>query len=125
QHIPQIAALAQTIVDGIERAYHPDVNPNKTASDYAALSNLATQFYEFLRETGVGALPIFEPPQTSSDVGVNTDADAMALDIISAPPLPEVSNITNMTEEELRTKLNADVNVQYTQQRRVVENANI
>ncbi|PVG01822.1 hypothetical protein CPB86DRAFT_698704 [Serendipita vermifera] len=125
QHIPQIAALAQTVVDGIERAYHPDVNPNKTANDYAALSNLATQFYVFLRETGVGALPIFEPPQPSSDVGVNADADAMALDIISAPPLPEVTNITTMTEEQLRTSLNSVVNVQYTQQRKVAENANI
>jgi hypothetical protein len=91
--------------------------------DYAALSNLATQFYEFLRETGVGALPVFEPPQPSNDVGVN--ADAMALDIISAPPPPEVTAITNMTEEQLRTSLNSTVNAQYTRRRKVAENANI
>lgn len=109
------------------------MNPNKTAStssisslaytylilrtlglgDYNSLVSVAAQFHEFLRETGVGALPMLPLPKPSDDNG-----DAMALDLITPA-------VTNVLEEELGTKLNAEVDARYARQRRVMEHAAI
>lgn len=108
QHLPQLIALAESVVNGIDRAYEPDVNPNKTASDYTTLADLTAQFYEFLNETGIGALPIVPRP--------STDTDNMNIDVA----LPAAAT---MPEDQLRTMLNNAVNERYQQQRKVAENA--
>lgn len=76
-----------------------------------------SQFYDFLRETGVGALPLVDVP-----AGQNTDIDAMALDIL---PSPTKDASTNQTEEELRVSLNSTVNAQYSREHRVQNNAGV
>jgi hypothetical protein len=74
---------------------------------------MAAQFHEFLRETGVGALPMLSLPKPTTD-----DSDAMALDLITPA-------MVNVPEEELRTRLNAEVDARYARQRRVMEHAAI
>jgi len=73
---------------------------------------MAAQFHEFLRKTGVGALPMLPLPKPTPD-----DSDAMALDLITA--------MVNVPEEELRTRLNTEVDARYARQRRVMEHAAI
>ncbi|KIM31721.1 hypothetical protein M408DRAFT_63993 [Serendipita vermifera MAFF 305830] len=113
EHLPRLAALAQAVVDGIDRAYEPDVNPNKTAKDYNELIAMAAHFHEFLRETGVGALPMVPVVKPTAE-----DSDAMALDLVPPPA-------TSTSEEELRTRLNTEVDARYAKQRRVMEHAAI
>lgn len=74
---------------------------------------MIAHFHEFLRETGVGALPMAPLPKPTSDSG-----DAMALDLNSSPA-------TNIPEEELRMRLNTEVDARYAKQRRIMEHAAI
>lgn len=82
---------------------------------------MVSQFYEFLRESGVGALPLLDVPsgQTAQNP---SDIDAMALDII---PSPTKDSNTNMSEDELRVSLNTTVNAQYSREHRVQNNAGV
>lgn len=95
--------------------------------DYASLALLVSQFYDFLRETGIGALPMLDPESASgaSATGAVSKDDAMAVDLIAGGPTQSGNAITNMTEDELRTSLNATVNAQYLRERRVADNASI
>jgi len=127
QHLPQLMALAEAVVDGIDRAYELDVNPNKTANDCASLALLTSQFYDFLRETGIGALPMTDMESTSAITTTTSTghADAMALDLVATVSIQTSNAMSKMSEDELRTSLDSAVNAQYLRERRVADNASI
>ncbi|KAI0329356.1 hypothetical protein GY45DRAFT_1224398, partial [Cubamyces sp. BRFM 1775] len=57
----RVQALASSALAGIEHAYHPRTSPVQTAADIAALKQAIQVLVDFLRQTGVGALPL-DPP---------------------------------------------------------------
>ncbi|KAG8756722.1 hypothetical protein FRC14_002808 [Serendipita sp. 396] len=114
QHLPQLISLAESVVSGIDRAYEPDVNPNKVANDYATLVSMTSQFYEFINQTGIGALPMVDPPEKTTG-----DANDMNVDVVAPPPF------STMSEDELHGILNDIVNAKYQRHRRIADNAAI
>ena len=88
------------------------MNPNRTATNYNDLIKMAALFVEFLRETGVGALPIPPVPKPASE---GSDVTAMEL----------ITTVNSVPEEELRVRLNAEVDARYARQRRIQEYAAI
>ncbi|KAG8800196.1 hypothetical protein FRC17_006945 [Serendipita sp. 399] len=106
QHLPQLIALAESVVSGI--------SDNRIVDDYATLLSMTSQFYEFINETGIGALPIVEPPESKT----TEDANEMSVDVIPPP-------FSTMSEEELRSVLNDTVNAKYQRHRRIADNAAI
>ena len=162
-HLPRLEALARAVVEGMyvhsslsstpkpsgsiaprhslnwlpsEKAYHPQVNSNRTAREYltasvypicrgcgrlnrvfdsqhtedlALLVQAIDMFYNFLKETGVGALPLLKLPSLEQD---NT-ASVIANDLAS----------TN--DEIVKKKLDSLVDAQFAHQKRVKDRAGI
>jgi len=95
--------------------------------DYASLALLISQFYDLLRETGIGALPMTDMESTSTTTTTTStgQADAMALDLVTTESIQTSNAMSKMSEDELRTSLDSTVNTQYLRERRVADNASI
>ncbi|OSC98915.1 hypothetical protein PYCCODRAFT_1480321 [Trametes coccinea BRFM310] len=94
--IVRVQSLARSALTGIEHAYHPGTNPVQTAADIAALKQALAVIVDFLRQTGVGALPL------------------------DSPPVPD-----NRTEEQLIAEATRAVQALYERQKRLQEGASV
>ncbi|KAF8515498.1 hypothetical protein BU17DRAFT_51612 [Hysterangium stoloniferum] len=63
QHILRIQQTVQNAIGAIERAYNPNCNYAIQASEIISLKHALDAFADFLRESGVGSLPVmpFDP----------------------------------------------------------------
>ncbi|EKM52934.1 uncharacterized protein PHACADRAFT_185758 [Phanerochaete carnosa HHB-10118-sp] len=61
QHLARIQGLARSVLSGIEHAYQPGTNPIQTATEAESLKQMLHELAEFLKQTGVGALPLLDP----------------------------------------------------------------
>ena len=93
--------------------------------EYASLALITSQFYDFLRETGIGALPMTDMETTSTTATSTGQADATALDLVTTESIQTSNAISKKSEDELRTSLDSTVNTQYLRERRVADNASI
>ncbi|KZS88130.1 hypothetical protein SISNIDRAFT_490474 [Sistotremastrum niveocremeum HHB9708] len=58
EQVARVEMLTRNVISGIERAYEPGIRPSQTALDYAELQVALHTLSDFLRQSGVGALPI-------------------------------------------------------------------
>lgn len=66
QHVARIQQMSQNIISSIERAYQPNGNhAMQASSDIISLKHMLDSFADFLRETGVGSLPLLPPDPTA------------------------------------------------------------
>lgn len=96
--------------------------------NYASLSLLTSQFYDFLRDTGIGALPMVDSEtntkgKSADKISNESNADLIAMEIVQHEPVNRTIN--KMSEDELRSSLNTTVDTQYARERRVAENASV
>ncbi|KAI9060413.1 hypothetical protein FKP32DRAFT_1578093 [Trametes sanguinea] len=94
--IVRVQSLARSALSGIEHAYHPGTNPVQTAADIAALKQALAVLVDFLRQTGIGALPL------------------------DSPPVPDAR-----TEEQLIAEATRAVQALYERQKRLQEGASV
>ncbi|KIP02873.1 hypothetical protein PHLGIDRAFT_130494 [Phlebiopsis gigantea 11061_1 CR5-6] len=57
----RISNLSISVLTKIEHAYHPHNNPIQTAAEASSLKQALHELAEFLKQTGVGALPLLDP----------------------------------------------------------------
>ncbi|KAF8521314.1 hypothetical protein JB92DRAFT_2707963 [Gautieria morchelliformis] len=67
EHTLRIQQLTQSAIEAIERAYQPNTSPVQASGEVIALKHALQTFVDFLRESGVGSLPLVasdtaEPP---------------------------------------------------------------
>ncbi|KAI0643964.1 hypothetical protein C8Q79DRAFT_973655 [Trametes meyenii] len=74
--VVRVQSLARSALAGIEHAYHPGTNPVQTTADIAALKSAIQVLVDFLRQTGVGALPLDPPPVPDPRTEEQTLAEA-------------------------------------------------
>ncbi|KAF8578910.1 hypothetical protein K439DRAFT_1360870 [Ramaria rubella] len=58
EHTLRIQQLAQNAIEAIEKAYHPNSNPMRASGEVVALKHALESFGDFLRDSGVGSLPL-------------------------------------------------------------------
>ncbi|KAH7923749.1 hypothetical protein BV22DRAFT_1035949 [Leucogyrophana mollusca] len=101
EFVSRVNSLARSCLNGIDQAYQPGINPAQTSADFAALDHALRSLSDFLRQTGVGALPLSPPPDPHKAP--------------SAPP----------TEQELLAEAGRNVQTLYEKQKRSQESAAI
>ncbi|KAF9790654.1 hypothetical protein BJ322DRAFT_1104308 [Thelephora terrestris] len=60
-HVNRVQSLAREVMFGMENAYQPTTHVSRTAQEIQALKVAIAALDDFLRETGLGALPILPP----------------------------------------------------------------
>jgi len=61
EHVNRVQSLAREVMFGMENAYQPTTHVSRTAQEILALKAAIAALDDFLRETGLGALPILPP----------------------------------------------------------------
>jgi len=100
EQVNRVQSLAREVTFGMENAYQPTTHVSRTAQEILALKAAIVALDDFLRETGLGALPIL-PPGT----GLGS-------------PLP-------FTEEDLLGEVSKGVQVIYEKSKRTHDSAKI
>ncbi|EGO19682.1 hypothetical protein SERLADRAFT_402307 [Serpula lacrymans var. lacrymans S7.9] len=75
-HVARVNSLAKRALGGIENAYHPGTSNAHTDADLTSLAQAMSTLSDFLRTTGVGALPLV-PTQGSSDSSLTQASSAV------------------------------------------------
>ncbi|KAH7906288.1 hypothetical protein BJ138DRAFT_1162981 [Hygrophoropsis aurantiaca] len=88
EYVMRANSLARLCLSGTEQAYQSGTNPAQTAADFAGLQQALRSLADFLRITGVGALPAFDyeppttdpskPPSSSSTSALPTEDELVA-----------------------------------------------
>jgi len=100
EQVNRVQSLAREVMFGMENAYQPTTHVSRTAQEILALKAAIAALDDFLRETGLGALPIL-PPGT----------------VLGAPP--------PFTEEDLLGDVSKGVQVLYEKSKRTHDSAKI
>ncbi|KAH9896439.1 hypothetical protein C8Q73DRAFT_727477 [Cubamyces lactineus] len=129
----RVQSLASNALAGIEHAYHPRTNPVQTTADIAALKQAIHVLVDFLRQTGVGALPL-DPPSASSlapaapsasTATTTTTAGAGAAGAPAAGPAAGTDGQPAGGDEQLVAEATRAVQALYERQRRIQEGASV
>ncbi|KAF9648733.1 hypothetical protein BDM02DRAFT_3186843 [Thelephora ganbajun] len=100
EQVNRVQSLAREVMFGMENAYQPTTHVSRTAQEILALKAAIVALDDFLRETGLGALPVL-PPGT-----------------VLGSPLP-------FTEEDLLGEVSKGVQMLYEKSKRTYDSAKI